>query len=157
MGYEIKAYIGKTDSDGNEWALTKKRYKDGSGFEPQKKDGQIVYTGRTSHWFQVYAMIDLCKLGYQDDALNRLISDTFKRAKDVSKTDYHFFYGTDGNTEIKEDRYGAPVGVAPLKTVLKAMQSTEDAKTYRRLVWAIALLKSMSKDGEQLEVLFYGY
>jgi len=158
MGYEIKCFIGKSGQASPEWALSDKRYKDDSGFEPLKDaKGNTLYTGRTEHWFQIMAMVDLCKLGYQDDALNRLIHQSHKTAKDAIKTNVYYFYGEDGNTQVKEDRYGDGMWPVPVKDVLEAMKSVEDAQTYRRLVWAIALLEAMAKDPANLQVLFYGY
>lgn len=158
MGYEIKMFVGKVSLRGKEWKLTDKRYDDDSGFEPERDDkGKIVYTDRTEHWFQVMAFVDLCKLGYQDDALNRLISDSFDTAKKHAKTDVHYFYGEDGNKKIVDDLYGAALWPVPVKDVLEAMKKSHGRSKYRRTDWAIALLVAMAKDTEQLEVIFYGH
>src|SRR3990167_6416697 len=107
MGYEIKLIIGKASAlIGDEWKLSNQRYKDDSGFEPEKDaKGKIVLTGRKEHWFQVFATLDLCKIGGEAE-LNRVINASFKRGKEVAKTDVHYFYGEDGNTPIKDDQYG---------------------------------------------------
>lgn len=159
MGYEIKIIIGKATSVKHpEWDLSDKPYKDGSGFEPKRDaKGNILYTGRTECWFQVMATLDLCKLGYQKDPLNDLIAQSHQTAKEQAKTLFHYYYADDGNTKIVEDRYGAALWPVPVKEVLAAMKLSEDAKTYRRLIWAIALLESMVEDSEGLEVLFYGH
>lgn len=158
MGYEIKMIVGKTGLAMPEWKRSNRRYEDDSGYEPERDDkGNIVYTGRNEHWFQVMAMIDLCKLGYQDDPLNRIIAQSHKHAKDTTKTDVWFYYADDGNTHINEDHYGAAMSPVPVKDVLAAMKQSADATKYRRLIWAIALLESMSTDPEDLEVMFFGH
>lgn len=156
MGYEIKAYIGKTCRSFPEWKLTTTPYKDGSGFEPERDEqGAIVCTDRTEHPFMVYAMLDMCKLGYQDDPLNELISQSFQLAKDNSK-DVHYFYGSDGNTTIKEDRYGATMHPVPLKELAEALNAMPNLE-YRRLRWLKALVDSMVDDKEEMSVMFFGY
>lgn len=159
MGYETKIIIGKASSIvGPEWALSDKHYSDDSGFEPKRDaKGNIAYTGRTEHWFQVMATLDLCKLGGQMDALRKLISESHKTGKEQANRYFYYYYADDGNTRIEEDRYGDKLWPVPVKEVLEAMKQSEDAKTYRRLIWAIALLESMAEDREGLEVLFYGH
>lgn len=159
MGYEIKLIIGKATSvKHREWVLSDEPYADGSGFKPKcDAKGNILYTGRTECWFQVMATLDLCKLGYQKDALNDLIAQAHKTAKEQAKTLFHYYYADDGNTKITEDMYGDGFWPVPVKEVLAAMKQSADAKTYRRLIWAIALLESMAEDREGLEVLFYGH
>jgi hypothetical protein len=158
MGYETKLIIGKASQASPEWALSDQLYKDGSGFEPLRDaKGNILHTGRTEHWFQIMAMVDLCKLGHADDSLNRLLHQSHKTAKEQNKAHVYYFYDSDGNTQVKEDRYGDGMWPVPIKDVLDAMKASEGAQTYRRLVWAIALLEAMVKDSENLQVLFYGY
>ncbi len=159
MGYEIKMMIGKSGHTSAEREKDMaKPYSDGSGFETKKdKIGNDVLTGRTGHYFYVFVDFDLCKLGYQDDALNKLI----QKSQDKKRRSKHFyyFYGTgDGNNEIKQDNYGSQMYPVPIKKVMEAMRKTIDKnEPYRRLEWAIALLESMSKDTEELEVMFYGH
>jgi hypothetical protein len=46
----------------------------------------------------------------------------------------------------------------PIKIALDAMKKSIDkTNPYRRIEWAIALLEEMSKDKEQLEVIFWGH
>lgn len=160
MGYEIKLIIGRSGHTGDEWKMSTRRYADDSGFEPEKDaNGNIVTTGRKEIYFQVMAELDLCKLGYEDNELNRLIKKSHDAAKAVSKTTVWYFYGPDGTESTKEDRYGDPMAPVPLKEVLAAMKQHEDASSYRRLKWAIALLEEMAKDGDadELQVLFFGH
>ena len=159
MGYEIRIIVGKRClSPSPEIAVDEtKPYKDGSGFEPLRDEkGDYVYTGRNEQWFDAMAGVELCKLGHQDDALNRLIQASFQKAKD-KKDHVIYFYGIDGNIKQTEDRYGAKMWPVPVTEVLEAMKQTESTATYRRLQWAVALLEEMAKDPDQLEVLFYGH
>lgn len=160
MGYETKIIIGRVGFASKEFELDlTKPHADGSGFE-YKNDaaGKPIETGRMEHYFLVYAMLDLCKLGYQDDALNRLQTKSIEQAKRDSKTSVYYFYGEDGNRAIKEDRYGQGLWPMPVAEVLAAMKkSISRSDPYRRLLWAIALLESMKDDAEGLQVLFYGH
>jgi hypothetical protein len=159
MGYETKLIIGKASAlVRDEWARSPTPYSDGSGFEPQRdpKTGQPLLTGRKEHWFHEMVTIDMCKLGY-DGELSDLGSRSHALAKANLAKDFHFFYADDGNTQITEDRYGDPMWPMPIAEVLAAAKAHPDAKTYRRLRWAIALLESMAEDGEGLSILFYGY
>jgi len=157
MGYEIKAYIGKsTNCPMQEMKRTKIPYADGSGFEVERDEkGDVVYTDRWMCYFSVYAMVDMCKLGYQDDPLNELISLSFKQAKE-NPLQIHYFYASDGNTEVMEDRYGAKMSPVPLVALCAALEALDDL-TYRRLKWLKALADSMLNDNENLEVMFFGY
>lgn len=157
MGYEIKILIGKsTNHPSLEIKRTTIPYADGSGFEPERDEkGSYVYTGNTEHWFQIYAMIDMCKLGYQSAPLNDLISESFSLA--ASKlSQIHFYYSDDGNTHIKEDRYGARMHPVPLKRLAETLNDLDDME-YRRLRWLKALVDEMAKDPEELQVMFFGY
>jgi hypothetical protein len=160
MGYEIKLIIGRASlltSDEIKRDL-EKPFKDGSGYEYAKDEkGGYVKTGRKEHYFQVYATLDLCKLGYQEDELNSLIARSHKEGARQAKTAFHYFYADDGNTQIVEDRYGSKMWPVPVGDVLNAVQRCEDATKYRRLMWAIALLTSMKDDPQGVSVMFYGH
>jgi len=154
MGYEIKVLIGKSTSwPRQEMKRTNVRYKDDSGWEPELDDkGNYVYTDRTEHYFDVYAVMDMCKLGCQSDALNTLIGKSFALAKN-NENQIHHFYASDGNTMIQEDRYGSrmhPVSLIELKEALDALPDMD----YRRLRWLKALVDEMVKDKEPLQVMF---
>jgi len=158
MGYEIKMLVGKQCLNGKELVLNKEKpFSDGSGF-PYKRDGKgnYVETGRAEAWFQIYAEIDLCKWGYQKDAFNDLVTKSHDEKR--AKKEVIYFYGTDGNTRITEDCYGAQMFPVPIKDALKALKASEDKSApYRRATWAIALLESMVGDPEELGVMFYGH
>lgn len=159
MGYKIKIIIGKSGIEGPEYAIDKsKPFSDGSGFERQKDSrGQPVKTGRTGVYFREYARMDLCKLGYQDDELNDLISATQKIGKDNSSLRYYYFYH--GDNEVSVDCYNSHFWPVPIRTVLVALKKSHPKRKtgYRRTNWAIDLLSSMVDDEEGLEVIFYGH
>lgn len=156
MGYETKIIIGKSTSHPQrELKHTDVPYKDGSGFELERDDkGNFVPTGNTEHWFQIYATMDMCKLS-GDDPLNELIDISFKLARSHPEQ-IHFFYADDGNTKIKEDKYGARMFPVPLKDLALALSAISDI-SYRRLRWLKTLVDEMVKDRESLQVMFFGY
>lgn len=158
MGYEIKLYIGKAYRDCEEIARDmSKPYEDGSGFEYQKdKDGNYVKTGRIEKYFSVYAMVDLCKCGY-DSKIYDLSGKSHKLANENKDKYFYYFYGSDGNSQVVEDRYGDYMYAMPIKDTIKALTADRQKDEYRRYKWAIALLNSMKDDQENLEVLFFGY
>lgn len=159
MGYEIKLIIGKASEGSNEIERDmSKPYSDGSGFEYKKDaNGEYVTTGRMERYFQVYAEIDLCKIGYEDKPLNALSA---KSHKGPEKEVYYFFGTTEGNKDGREDRYGERLYPIPAEEVLAALkdaQEREGSEPYRRFKWAIALLESMVDDNEGIQVLFWGH
>jgi hypothetical protein len=156
MGYELKLIIGKTSSTTQPvLARSTEKYEDGSGYKYLKDaKGNVIPTGRTETWFRDMAHIDLCCIG--TGSLSNLVTATQKGSKCPKHTLY--FFSDDGNTQITEDKYGAPFKAVPVKEVLKALQDQQKAEgPYRRYNWAIALLKSMVKDPDGLEVLFFGH
>lgn len=157
MGYEIRMFVGRQGSPSAELEVDKTRpYEDGSGFEFKKDErGNTVKTGRTEIWFDRYAILDLCKLGYQEDPLNALIASTFEKGKANEATVY-FFY--EGNEQVKDDYYGSKMWPVPLSEVLQALnEMPAEAMEYRRLKWAKALLEAMASDPEGLYVMFFGH
>lgn len=159
MGYEIKLIIGKSGHEAPELELDKsKPFSDGSGFE-YKKDGRgnPVKTGRTSVYFSEYVRIGLCKLGYQDDALNRLISRTQETGGKNKSLRFYYIYN--GNTRVSEDCYSSNFWPVEIRKVLNALKRSHPKRknSYRRTNWAIDLLSSMVDDDEGLEVIFYGH
>lgn len=156
MGYEIKVIIGKSCLSHPEWKQSSVPYSDGSGFEPERDTkGNPVLTGRTMQYFMPYVEIDMCKLGYDSDPLNDLIGISFQLARKNQQT-VHYFYGSDGNIQITEDKYGAAMHPVPLKDLQTALNAITDM-SYRRLKWLKALVDSMADDKEELQAMFFGY
>ncbi len=159
MGYEITLIIGRSGHESDEIARDKDlKYSDGSG-HPYKKDdnGELVKTGRKECYSMVMATIEMCKLGYQDDPLNDLIKESFDLAKRNDNTSHYFYLG-DGNSELREDRYGAAMWPMPIANVHAALVKTmAGAEPYRRHAWAEALLGAMKNDSEGLQVMFFGH
>ena len=165
MGYETTILIGKTGLDMPEHEKdTSLQYADGSG-HPHKRDdnGDFVPTGRTTHYFSVYATIDLSKCGYDSE-----ISALEKRAHELAKAHpsdvYYHYYRSDGNTETKEDCYGSPFYPVPIGDLLEAVRSDTETSAdqnggtpYRRFAWALALLESMASDPDELQAVFYSH
>jgi len=161
MGYEINLLVGKSRLREDELQKDMDHpFEDGIG-HPYKKDdkGNYITTGRKQSWFQIMAQVDLCRLGYQDDPLNSFINSWHERAIELKDREVTYFYGLgDGDKKITEDGYGTPIIAAPIKGCLEAMkQSHNPSDPYRRFEWALALLESMEKDPEALEVVFYGH
>lgn len=157
MGYEIKMMIGRQGTPSTEYAIDEsKPFDDGSGFEYLKDaHGGLVPTGRTKTWFDVFAQVDLCKLGYQEHPLNDLISESFAKARENTAT-VCFFYN--GDKRVTEDYYGDKFYPVPIAAVWDAMNAmTPESMEYRRLKWAKALVEAMKDDPEQLQVMFFGH
>lgn len=82
----------------------------------------------------------------------RGFTDIFTEEKDFS------IYADDGNTEINEDEYGAPLricGVEKLTAWLAEEIKTDD---YRRLKPLLAFLQALNPDEwDELIAVHYGY
>jgi hypothetical protein len=131
MGYETEMLIGKV----SDFVFS--------------HDGDAKY-------FQVYATIDMCKMGYEGPLCEL---DTHL-AKGEDPVVYWYAPTGDGNAELFEDRYGDIPKPVPIKDVLEALEKTmeqEGEPGYRRFKWAHALLSSMVNAPEDLSVLFWGY
>ena len=82
--------------------------------------------------------------------------------RNESETDC-YFYGTDGNTKILEDKYGEPLTETALKTVIDILEEeVENGETYRRIFPLLSMLKTFNEQLENgmwkdLVVLHYGY
>ena len=163
MGYEIKLIVGKSGFSRPEFEQDMTMpFEDGSGYEYKRDDkGNYIPTGRNVIYFSNYAEIDLCKIG--GCPLADLVQKTQKTANKNPNTAYGFFGTGDGNNEITQDLYSAKLWPVPVKEVLKALKESqeqnieENGESYRRYTWAIDLLKSMVKETETIEVLFYGH
>ena len=110
---------------------------------------QVNYKKPEQNWFHVYAEIDLSKIG--TCPLEKLMFEN------QTKKPVVFWYGTDGNTTITEDRYGESYLPIPIKLVVKAVEKCVAGDDYRRFKWALALLKSMQGNTEDISVVAYGH
>lgn len=103
----------------------------------------------TETYFDIYAEIDLCKCGY---------SSAINCVRKHAKKKKVFWYGSDGNERVTEDRYGEYPTPVAIKTVIKALKKDCKKDEYRRFKWALALLEEMNKEEiEKLSVLFFGH
>lgn len=99
-------------------------------------------------YVSVIATIDLCKSVFYDTWIDK--DDVTKKV---------FFYGSDGNTVIKQDSYGNPLyAIDPIK-VLNMMIDANREEEYRRYQAAIPMLESLIKtfEGENLICILYGH
>jgi hypothetical protein len=103
-------------------------------------------------WFSVCSMIDLSKPGYS--------SNIIKVKGEVPV----YFYGTDGNTKITEDRYGEKLMAVKAQTLLDALEkdfkeSKKDygGKGYRRFEMAVDLLKVFIKRFNNPMAVLFGH
>ena len=153
MGYETRLLIGRSTTP-------HKGVKKGDYFLDEYnnldreyikgEDGEFIYTDRMESYFMIYATIDLCKVGCL--LPNELRFNT--------NPDKHVNYWYEGGKECMEDSYGKYPSVVKLNVVLDAIKELQEEngdEPYRRFDWAIALLESMSKGKEELEVLLVGY
>ena len=126
MGYETKLIIGKQSSVTTE------------------------DEGKGDIYFNVMAMVDLCKCGH-DSPVTNIDWGNYDEEK------VWYFYAEDGNTRITKDAYGDKSRPVPISVVLAALREANEEENYRRFDWAIALLSAMEDDPQELEVLFFGY
>lgn len=110
----------------------------------QDKDGGI--------YFAVYASIDMCKLGSDSSVL----ALDWQNKNEEGDYWYHF-HRSDGDTPTKEDCYGDKPKPVPMKDVIRALEVDIGKEEYRRLRWALGLLKEMANDDENMSVLLFGY
>jgi len=101
-------------------------------------------------YFSIYATIDLCKLG--NSSIHELATEN-----QTPEDKLWFFY--EGETKVTTDRYGVHMKPVPIAQVRAALEDDLAAHGYyRRLHWAIGLLKAMEENNaEDLQVLSFGY
>jgi hypothetical protein len=110
MGYEQRIYVG----------------------EPSPYPCPSIDGNKT--WFQVFGMIDLCKVGG-----GLVTDDVVKACKPV------FIFGSDGDTKIEKDCYGTELVAVPIGYVIDALKEINAREKYSRTKWAYDMLVSMSK------------
>lgn len=103
MGYETRLYIGEVRPD------------------PRNQP----------NWFQVFAMVDLCKAGTLTP-------------ENKDNTIPVYFFAEDGNTKITQDRYGEPLIAYPIE-VVKEKLKTKINENYARYSWAYETLVAITK------------
>jgi len=126
------------------------------GYETELVVGKLTdhkFGHETAHWFKVYAVVDMCKMGY--DTLVATLDAHLPKGSEPAV--YWYAPTGDGNTMITEDSYGDMPKPLPIKTVVEALEKDMENEDYRRFKWALALLKSMEDDPEGLSVLMWGY
>jgi hypothetical protein len=105
---------------------------------------QRIYVGEPSYpcpsidgnktWFQVFGMIDVCKVG------GSLVSN------EVAKSGMPvFIFGSDGDTKIETDFYGTTLVAVPIAEVIANLKAINAIDKYTRTKWAYDMLVSMSK------------
>jgi len=151
MGYETKLLIVQPGHTGDEYVRSHWVIEGEEPYKPYKEDenGDWIKTGRRETWVNVIATIDLSKCGY-DSEIHQI------DWKNTDKNHHWYWYGSDGNTQIKEDCYEEKSSLIPIDVVLTALKKDAEDSDYRRFKWAIALLESM-EDDKTLSILFYGH
>ena len=101
-------------------------------------------------YFSIYATVDLADAGDIFTDLPRLSDGCGMR------WDWH--YG-DNNKEAVEDCYGDKLRPVPIEDVIEVLDLTDKENPYRRLRWALGLLRAMrdNANGTQFAVLIYGH
>lgn len=85
-------------------------------------------------WLQVMGMIDCSVLG------DGLVSETVTKEGIPA-----YFFGTDGDTKITEDRYGSKLVAVPIKQVIEGLKKLLATEKYSRAQHAYDMLRSMKK------------
>ena len=109
--------------------------------------------GDEGTYFQIYAHVDMCKMGNSSLFDLPWVNNTPEKNK-------WYFYPVcgDGETMVTEDCYGELLRPVPITDAIHALEKDIDNNDYRRFKWALALLKTMQEDSpEGLSVLMYGY
>lgn len=103
MGYKTKLFIGRVD----------------------------IYPKRLPNWFQIFAMVDLCKCGF------------LKPINTIDGIPVYFF-ADDGNTKITVDRYDTPLVAYPIDLIKHDLKKLikED---YARYSWAYEIIVAITK------------
>jgi hypothetical protein len=94
-------------------------------------------------WAEVIGMIDLCKCYPITEVFNEVANG--------------YIYADDGNTRIEEDKYGSPLGVASLNSVITRLKIIARDENYWRAKVALAFLEEVQKINPNCKVYHYGY
>ena len=114
----------------------------------KNEDGEFVYTDIEETYFQIYAEIDMCKIG--SSHLMKVLTVNKDPLKEI------YWFGYDGNTRIHEDRYGDKPNETSIDDCIEALKLDVQEDDYRRFKWALALLESM-KEEKDLSVIWFGH
>jgi hypothetical protein len=128
------------------------------GYEVTLRVGRVCDWGNESpQAFLTDALVDLCKPG------NCKMLNLLEPGHDFKQV---YFFESDGNTKVSEDRYGDFLYAIPIEKFLPVLaQDLADSKKdyvgigYRRFLWAYRLLNSMKRHGKQdkFHVIIFGY
>lgn len=93
-----------------------------------------VATDGNKKWFQVFSMMNLSKVG------GLLVPDDI-----INVGQEIFIFGSDGDTKIDKDCYGATLRAIHIHYVIDALKEINARENYTRTRWAYDMLVSMSK------------
>jgi hypothetical protein len=158
MGYELKLYVVDPSGFGHKDKFAK--INDEFVFVFSNDEGKLYFYNESDEkkfidpdteilekkYCQVVAMVDICNPGY----------DSHIMQLGKSETDY-FFYGSDGNAAIIDDRYGDMIQECDISEALESITKDCMDSDYRRFRTAKALLESCVDDYKNAKVLFFGY
>ena len=69
-----------------------------------------------------------------------------------------YYYADDGNTQIREDRYGVKFTVHDIDTIIDIISRLKVDSEYRRFEWAFSSLTSIrDNNGEGMKVILFGH
>jgi len=157
MGYELKLFVGKSSTISETELVKTNPTANANGYVeydyPRDSNGRLQVTGRWGTYFFIYGMVDLCKPRYESSIFK--LQDAYKNTEIASK--YWFHYGTDGDRETKEDKYGTAYKPAPISEVIAALIADVEVDEYRRFRWALGFLEQVYASDPDSEVMFYGY
>lgn len=108
---------------------------------------RIEHEGRLAPWIygEEIARFEMC-------GMPQGFTDIFTEKKDFN------IYADDGNTEITEDKYGAPLRACSVKKLEAWLAGKIKTDDYRRLKPLLAFLQALNPDEwDELIAVHYGY
>lgn len=120
------------------------------GYEVEIHVGKFdadVLGGRRG-WLQEIATVDICKPGYDSH-----IYQQSQRADGPPA----FYFASNGNDHIEEDRYGKSLVAIPLDAVIRALEHDASQSTYPRFHIALATLYAVKEYYPDAVVVLFGY